>query len=319
MHTAVTITLIVLLILLLLSLAYYLFWIIKKPSPPFKEPETRLSPKEWRDDEVTIGWVGHSTVLINLYGYIILTDPVFGKRVGIRLGRGERWILGTKRHTAPAISIEEIGKVDLILLSHAHMDHFDIPTLRKLARPETKVITPKGTARLLRKMPYGQVMEMADEESMEVDHQVKIKGVPVRHWGNRYPWNVKYGYTGYLIERNGVRIFFPGDTAYTPRFRKLKEEGEIDIAIMPIGAYTPDSFQWAHCTPEQAWKMFQEMEAKWFIPIHWDTFVLSYEPVHEPLERLYKAAGDQADRIALTRHGQAFVYQKQEKKQPIYT
>ncbi|RAL26950.1 MBL fold metallo-hydrolase [Thermoflavimicrobium daqui] len=297
----------VILIALLLGIAYYLYWVLKRPRPSFKELEVKMTPKEWKNDEVTVGWVGHSTVLMNIYGYTILTDPVFAKRVGIRIGSGDRWIIGPKRHIDPAVSLEEIGKIDLILLSHAHMDHFDIPTLRKLARPETKVIIPKGTARLLRKMPFGQILEMADENTFEVDEQVKIKGVPVRHWGHRYPWNRSFSYTGYLIERKGVRLFFPGDTAYTPKFSQLREEGDIDITFMPIGAYTPESFQWAHCTPEQAWKMFLDTGAKWLVPIHWDTFVLSYEPVLEPMERLIQVAGDQADQIALKKHGQAFV------------
>lgn len=211
-----------------------------------------------------------------------------------------------KRHIPPALHLEDIGEVDLILLSHGHMDHFDIPTLKKIANKKTKVITATGTSSLLKQLPFAEVLELGGKDSMMIDEGVNIQAVPVRHWGNRFPWNTKYGYTGYLIERNNTRIFFPGDTAYTADFRWLQKKGEIDLAFMPIGAYSPDAFQRHHCTPEQAWQMFLDTGAKWLIPIHWDTFILSQEPVEEPLERLLHAAGEEKDRIVLTEHGQIF-------------
>jgi L-ascorbate metabolism protein UlaG (beta-lactamase superfamily) len=132
--------------------------------------------------------------------------------------------------------------------------------------------------------------------------------VPVRHWGQRFPWNKGYGWTGYLIERRGVRLFFPGDTAYTPTFKRLPEEtGPIDVTFMPIGAYSPDAFLRNHCTPEQAWAMYKDTGARWLVPIHWDTFVLSHEPVAEPMERLLDAAGEEEDRIVVRQHGETFV------------
>jgi L-ascorbate metabolism protein UlaG (beta-lactamase superfamily) len=268
-----------------------------------KQPKQYLNPAVWKDDQVTVGWVGHSTILINLYGYRILTDPVFGKRVGISLGFYQ---LGMTRHIPPALQLEDIGDIDLILLSHGHMDHFDLPTLRKIANKKTKVVTAAGTSRLLKKLTFAEVLELGGKDSLTLDGDVTIQAVPVRHWGNRFPWNTDYGYTGYLIERNNTRIFFPGDTAYTGDFKWLQEKGEIDLAFMPIGAYSPDSFQRHHCTPEQAWQMFLDTGAKWLIPIHWDTFVLSQEPVEEPLERLFRAAGEEKDRIVLTEHGQIF-------------
>ncbi len=154
------------------------------------------------------------------------------------------------------------------------------------------MITAGGTSKLLRHMPFGEVTELQGEESVTLsDLGMRVQAVPVRHWGNRFPWNTGYGYTGYLIEKNGVRLFFPGDTAYTPEFVKLRKRGKIDLAFMPIGAYSPDSFQRNHCTPEQAWKMFLDTGARWLMPIHYDTFVLSQEPVKEPLTRLLAAAG----------------------------
>lgn len=295
----------------LVGLSLFLIWyrLSKLPKPPFKKPVYQMKPDEWKEDEVTIGWIGHSTVLIHLNGIKIITDPVLGKRVGLHLGLKD-WQVGPKRHTAPALSVAEIGKVDLILLSHAHFDHFDMPTLKQLAHPDSKVITARGTSHLLQRLPFGQVNELEGEQKIEILPGLHVQAVPVKHWGNRYPWNTGYGHTGYLIETAHCRLFYPGDTAYTPNFRKLREIGEIDVAFMPIGAYYPDSFQWAHCTPEQAWEMFVDTGARWLVPIHWDTFVLSYEPVHEPIERLFQAAGRDADHIVLHQHGAVFQFSK---------
>ncbi len=274
------------------------------PNPDYKHPRFKPNHRQWSDEEVTFTWIGHSTVLINLYGTKILTDPVFGERVGVHLGGN--WQIGPKRITAPALSIEEIGHVDLILLSHAHLDHFDMPTLKKLAGPGTRVITAQGIGHLLKRLPFREVREIPLGQEIHTQQGVSVRSVPVRHWGNRFPWNVTYGFTGFLIEKNGYRLFFAGDTAYTPTFRDLRKYGRIDVAFMPIGAYFPDEYQGTHCTPEQAWDMFMDTGATYIAPIHWDTFVLSREPVHEPLERLLAIAGRQVDRVIVREHGEVF-------------
>jgi L-ascorbate metabolism protein UlaG (beta-lactamase superfamily) len=296
--------------LCLLSVVLFLFMRWRYSAKvSFKKPFQYLEPSTWSSDRVTVGWVGHSTVLINLYGYRILTDPVFGHKVGVSLGFYQ---MGLARHIAPALRLEDIGPVDLILLSHGHMDHFDMPTLKRIANKNTKVITASGTSGLLKRLPFTEVRELSGKETLTIDENVTIQAVPVKHWGNRFPWNHSYGFTGYLIERNNTRIFFPGDTAYTPDFAWLAEKGEIDLAFMPIGAYSPDAFQRHHCTPEQAWQMFLDTGAKLLIPIHWNTFVLSQEPVEEPLQRLLKAAGEEKDRIVLTEHGQIFTLESKD-------
>jgi L-ascorbate metabolism protein UlaG (beta-lactamase superfamily) len=107
--------------------------------------------------------------------------------------------------------------------------------------------------------------------------------------------------------------FFLGMRGRLTSKMKLKnpnQTGKIDLVFMPIGAYAPDVFQDNHCTPEQAWEMFQDIGAKWLVPIHWDTFILSGEPVDEPLQRLFQAAGAKKDRIVITEHGQIFSFQK---------
>jgi L-ascorbate metabolism protein UlaG (beta-lactamase superfamily) len=274
------------------------------PQAPFRETRLAPEPATWAKDDVTVAWVGHSTLYINLFGLRILTDPVFSHRAGVSFGPVT---LGPQRHTAPALKLEDVvGHVDVVLLSHAHMDHFDLPTLRRVADEHLEVVTAKGTRRLLRAMKFGHVRELGDTDSVTLTNGLVITAFPVRHWGARFPWNKQYAWTGYVIEYRGVCLLFAGDTAYTSTFGKLRDLVRIDIACMPIGAYAPDSFQGSHCTPEQAWQMFLESGAQWMIPIHWDTFVLSQEPVHEPMERLLHAAGDEQHRIVIREHGDVF-------------
>ncbi|WP_044640966.1 MBL fold metallo-hydrolase [Risungbinella massiliensis] len=292
---------ILLLVVLLLAGAVYAHF-QQMPKASLRQPAQYLQPSEWSSSQVTIGWIGHSSLLINLYGKWILTDPVFGKRVGVDIFHLQ---FGIKRHVLPAIDLEEMPPIDYILLSHAHMDHLDIPTLKKLANPNTTVVTAKNTSKLFRNMPFQKIVELEGKDAIMFDDDVRVQAVPVRHWGNRFPWNVQFGYSGYVLESKGSRIFFPGDTAYTPNFRWLRDL-KLDITCMPIGAYSPDSFQRAHCTPEQAWEMYQDTGAKYLIPIHWNTFVLSREPILEPIKRLQQAAGNNVDQIVLTKHGESF-------------
>lgn len=279
-------------------------WRRDLPNPPYRQPAQRPRPEEFSDDEVTVCWVGHSTVYINFYGIRILTDPVFSDRVGLSVLR--LFTVGVKRHTAPALRPEDIsGKVDVVLLSHAHMDHFDLPSLRKLQGPSTQVVTATGTGRLLRRFTFSAVTELGGRDRIQLDNGLAVTAVPVRHWGNRFPWNRGYGYTGYLISYRGVQVFFAGDTAYTPSFSDLKSVGPIDLALIPIGAYSPDAYQGNHCTPEQAWQMFEDSGARFLAPIHWDTFVLSDEPIDEPINRLQRVAPDE-EQIVWRRHGDVF-------------
>lgn len=300
-------------VILSISAGVACFWWRRQyaPNPACKNPARFLKPQSWSDQEVTIGWVGHSTVLINFYGTTILTDPVWSDKAGIHLGFN--WTIGPKRHTRPALKMEDLGKVDLIILSHAHLDHFDVPTLKKLVHPETVVITPENTSRLLRSMAFSHVLELSAGQSTNPlpDKDLMVRAIPVRHWGNRYPWNRKYCYQGYLLSKKDTCLFFAGDTAYTPEFARLRQWGKIDVAFIPIGAYEPAQLQRAHCTPEQAWQMFRDMGAEKLVPIHWDTFVLSFEPVDEPLKRLLKAAGKERDRIVIREHGQTCCFTKQ--------
>jgi L-ascorbate metabolism protein UlaG (beta-lactamase superfamily) len=282
-------------------------------APAFAKP----NPTEWSDERVTAAWLGHATVLINFFGIKILTDPVLFPRIGIRL---PGFTIGPKRLTAAAIEFDELPAIDVILLSHAHFDHFDLRTLHSLSRrrsprrPEadftasTKIITAPRTSDLLRWTKFRDVTELRWGECKSVETSVgkiNIVAFRVKHWGARMQHDDYRGYNGYLIERNGRRIIFGGDTALTESFNELRKFGSLDLAIMSIGCYNP----WirTHCNPEQAIQMANDAGAQFIMPVHHQTFRLSFEPFREPIERFEAALQIAPERIALREIGETFI------------
>jgi len=269
-------------------------------APAFAKP----NPAEWNDARVTAAWLGHATVLINFFGIKILTDPALFSRIGIRF---PGLTLGPKRLTAPALESHELPKIDIILLSHAHFDHIDMRTLHRFDR-STKVITAPRTKDLLRWTRLRDVTELrwGERKSIQTSAgKIDIIAFRVKHWGARMQRDTYRGYNGYLFEREGRRVIFAGDTALTDSFGDLRERGRIDLAIMSIGAYNP----WirSHCTPEQAIDMANDAGAQFIMPVHHQTFRLSFEPFREPIERFEAALRDAPKRIALREIGETFV------------
>jgi L-ascorbate metabolism protein UlaG (beta-lactamase superfamily) len=267
-------------------------------APAFAKPE----PLKWNDAQVTAAWIGHATVLINFFGIKILTDPVLFPRIGIRL---PGLTIGPKRLTAPALEFHELPKIDVVLLSHAHFDHFDLRTLHRFDG-NTSVITASRTADLLRWTRLRDITELCwgERKSLKTAAaDIFVIAFQVKHWGARTQRDTHRGYNGYVIERNGRRILFAGDTAMTDSFAKLRQP--IDLAIMSIGAYNP----WirSHCTPEQAIEMANAADAQFIMPVHHQTFRLSFEPLREPIERFENALRTQSGRIALREIGETFV------------
>ena len=265
-------------------------------APPPVVPDV----KHWPDHGLHVAWLGHSTTLLKIDGFTIITDPVFSDRAGVNLGVTT---LGVKRLVAPALEISELPEVDLILLSHAHMDHFDLPSLRRLESKQVDVVTASQTSDLLRVSKYKTVSELKWGEVRQVG-PVTVRGLEVNHWGARVRTDTFRGYNGYLLQVGRYRVLFAGDTANTDKLRGVADSRSVDLAIMPIGAYNP----WIHyhCNPEQAWRMTQEARAEHVLPIHHSTFLLSREPMSEPLERFQDAAGAESKRIVVRGIGQEF-------------
>lgn len=264
----------------------------------------RPTPAQWSDNAVTLAWLGHASVLINLYGVWILTDPTFFSRIGVDVLVGS---IGPLRLVQCALAPADLPELDLVLVSHAHFDHLDTPSLAAVAGMPAAVMAT-ATADLLPRRRYSSVTELRWNESTTIRGrrgEVVVRALEVKHWGARLQRDTYRGYTGFILEREGARILIGGDTASTPLFEGYRRFGPFDAAIMPVGAYNP----WIrnHCTPEQAIAMADAAGARLFVPVHHQSFKLSNEPVLEPIERTLTALSAERDRLALQAIGETIV------------
>ena len=252
------------------------------------------NPANWKDDEINISRIGHATILINLFGKIILTDPALFNSVGF-------YVLGTTigkiRATTPALEFDEISKPDLVPISHPHMDHMDYKSLKELTKKypgKVNCITAYNTKDIIEDLNWKALIELDWGNSLNLE-ELKITGIEFNHDGFRLPGELDranghmlYGrsYNGYILESNNKKILFAGDTAYTEKFEQHRDKN-IDIVIMPIGGYI--SRHHKHCYPEEALVMASEyISAKYFVPIHANMFD-GDEGFHKPIDWINEA------------------------------
>lgn len=266
------------------------------PAAPFTP-----SPVAWNDNVMTLAWLGHATVLVNFYGVRLLTDPVLFPRIGVDLGVGS---LGPLRLVSCALTPDSLPEIDLVLVSHAHFDHLDTPSLAAL-RGRPAAVMAANTADLLPRRRYSSVNELRWNDHCAIRTrrgEVRVRSIEVKHWGARLGRDTHRGWTGFVVEREGARLLIAGDTAMTGLFRDHRRYGPFEAAVMPIGAYDP----WIrhHCTPEQAVAMADAAGARRIIPVHHQTFRLSREPDREPIERAEAALRREHGRLALREIGE---------------
>ena len=275
------------------------------------KPSARPDVDSWKESEINIAWIGHATVLINFFGKIILTDPVFFEAVGIYI---EGYILGPRRASLPALMLDEVPKPDIVLLSHAHMDHMDYKTLKALTEKypnELDCIIAYNTKDVIDELQWKSLQEIDWNETTNLNG-VNFKGIEVKHFGWRYPGEKdrSKGYfydgrsfNGFIMERYGKKILFGGDTTFTDKFKQHKNEN-IDVAIMPIGSYKP--WRKNHCTPEEALVMAEYyLGAKYFIPIHTKTFDRR-DMIYEPLNWLANSSKYYKMKVGIWDIGETF-------------
>jgi L-ascorbate metabolism protein UlaG (beta-lactamase superfamily) len=260
------------------------------PPPAPATPDLR----DWENNRLAAVWIGHATVLLRFAGMTILTDPVLSHRVGLGMGFVTA---GPRRKVAAALKVNQLPPLDLILISHAHFDHLDRPTLTRLPK-NTPIVTAHRTSDLLNDLGFASVTELRWGETTKIG-ALTVRATEVNHWGARTFYDQYRGYNGYFLESDdGQRVLYAGDTAYQEKFR---DAGKVDLAIFGIGAYNP--YIRAHATPEQAWEMAGHLSADHLLPIHHSTFKLSHEPMEEPMERMLAVAGASTDRIVMREIG----------------
>jgi L-ascorbate metabolism protein UlaG (beta-lactamase superfamily) len=235
--------------------------------------------------ELGVTFIGHSSFLVQVSGRNVLIDPVFSKRL---------ILLRRQRHAG--LLVKELPAIDVILLTHAHMDHLDVSSLRRVVRATKKltgkapeVVVPQGVEDLVVRLGFAKVHETEWWKRLEV-RGLGVTMTPCRHWGARLFNDRHRGYGGYVVEDNGFSLYHSGDTAYFSGFAEIGRRLKPKVALLPIGAYFPDSYRAVHTSPEEAVRGFVELGAARMVPMHFGTFKLGREPMHEPVERLMTEA-----------------------------
>jgi len=268
-----------------------------KPDSVVAGPAVRLQPANWPASALTVANLGHATLLMNYFGVRLITDPTLFERVGFSVG--SLLTIGPHRLVPAPLEPGKLQALDVILITHAHMDHLDLPSLESL--PKTAVVIGcTGCGALIRRLGFKEVRELGWGDNTEVDG-LTVTAMGARHWGRRWPpYGRDYGFNSYLLQKNGVRMLLACDSALTDIFATLHQNPP-EIAAFSIGAYDP----WIHnhANPEQVWAMFKATGAHYLLPIHWGTFRLSKEPIDEPIRPLVATAGDEAGDIVLRRIG----------------
>lgn len=233
--------------------------------------------------DATVTWIGHSTVLLQLDGVTVVTDPNWNDRSGPFGG-----LIGVGRYTPPGIRFEDLPRVDVVLVSHDHYDHLDEPTVRRLAREHDPLfVVPVGLKAWLAGQGISRAIELNWGETTTV-RGVAIVCTPAQHGSGRGLHDQGERLWASWAVLGSKRFYFAGDTGYYDHFRQIGAAlGPFDLAALPIGSYTPRiTARPVHISPEEAVQAWQDLRARRMLGIHWGTFALAREPHDEPPRRL---------------------------------
>ena len=249
-------------------------------------PEVPRQPPPRDTARPVVTFVGHATFLIQTAAGNILTDPVYSTHAG-------PWNrLGPRRVRPPAIAFDSLPPISIVLLSHNHYDHCDLPTLGMLAkRFDPLVVTPLGNGRFARAAGIRRVEELDWWQSAQ-SPGVPITLTPAHHFSARGPFDRNRAlWGGFMLTADHARIYFAGDTAYAPFFHNIRQRlGPIDLALLPIGAYEPRWFmQSVHMNPAEAVQAHLDLGASESIAMHFGTFQMTAEGIDEPVRALEQA------------------------------
>jgi L-ascorbate metabolism protein UlaG (beta-lactamase superfamily) len=236
-----------------------------------------FTPPRLAEGEVAITWIGHASFLIQFSDLNVLIDPNFAN-----------WLFLLKRLKHAGMRLTDLPQADVVLLTHAHFDHFHKPTLRRLPGPRIGIV-PWGVRDLTEGLGFSRVLELEWWESF-TRGRLKVTLTPAKHWGARTLRDQHRGYGGFVLEYHGHRIYHAGDSAYFEGFKEIGERCAPDIALLPIGAYHPEGMRNVHMGPDDAIQVFRDLRSRWLVPMHYGTFRLSFEDMEEPPRRLRELA-----------------------------
>lgn len=261
-----------------------------RPSEPPFNPEIVKTDVDYlranRSDD-TLTWIGHSTSLLQIEGVNVLMDPVFSERVS------PVSFLGPKRQVPLPFSLQELPSLDVVVVSHAHYDHLDLPTLKALAKrdPQTLFLVPLGDQGLLKSQGIMNVQEFDWWENVVV-RGLTFTFTPAQHWTARGLFDRNQTlWGGWHVKGAKLRVLYTGDTGYSKDFSDIQERlGSVDLALIPIGAYEPRWFMGKHhVSPEEAVMIHRDLKASLSVGVHWGTFHIADEPLARPVQDLDEA------------------------------
>ena len=258
----------------------------KGPWPNWVKNKLSTKPtKRIKESSLTATFINHATVLIQFGNINIITDPIFSKRCS-----PFSWI-GPKRVREPGVKFEDLPPIDIVLISHNHYDHLDIPTLKKLAKRDNPIIiSGLGNGQLFEKNQLKNYKDLDWGDTLELKG-LKFHFLVAQHWSGRgLTDRLQTLWGSFLIEKDGKKVYFAGDTGYGPHF---KDHGNtfapVDLALLPIGAYRPRWFmKFAHMSPQDALKAHLDLKSKRSIGIHFGTFSLGDDAFDDPIKDLKK-------------------------------
>lgn len=261
-------------------------------------------------EKITFTWIGHATVLLQMAGYNILTDPHFSKRAS-----PVQWA-GPQRAAPIGLALDDLPPIDIVVISHDHYDSLDESSIKKLRqRPggeKTRFYVPLGLKDWFAIRGVDQVIEM-DWWDRQRNGALEIIAIPVQHWSKRSAFSRnKTLWAGWVIKADAFQFIFVGDTGYAPHFKEIGEKlGPFDLAAIPIGAYEPRWFmKMHHVNPEESVQIHKDLRSKKSVAIHWGTFILTDEPLDEPPQRLSSALQESqipTEDFAVLQHGQTII------------
>ena len=255
-------------------------------------------------DAATVTWVGHSTLLLQIDGVNVLTDPQWSRRAS------PTRFAGPRRLNPPGLDFDALPPIHLVLISHDHYDHLDVATVRRLAathRP--RFLVPLGLKAWFADLGITDVEEL-DWWDARAIRGLTLTCVPAQHFSGRTVWDRNRRlWSGWTLAGRGKRLFFAGDTAYYGGLREIgRRLGPFDLAAIPIGAYLPETIMKAsHTNPEEALRVLLDVRGTRLLAIHWGTFDLADEPITEPPQRLEgerQRLGLDPARVWVLKHGE---------------
>jgi L-ascorbate metabolism protein UlaG (beta-lactamase superfamily) len=273
-------------------------------------------PRLVAGQEMLVTWIGHATVLIQTQRLNILTDPIWSERAS------PFSFVGPRRARAPGVRFEDLPRIDLVLISHNHYDHMDLPTLRRLwARDRPLIVTSLGNDTILRRhgiqavaRDWGGRIALRPARRLAdgtLESLVEIIVERNHHWGSRWGTDRNRAlWSAFTIRLPGGNLFFAGDTGWGDGgwVREAARHGPFRLAILPIGAYEPrDVMQNSHVNPEEAFRVFETLDPVRALGVHWGTFQLTFEEIDDPPRRLAALRRRHRDaRFMVTEVGRTF-------------